>query len=91
MQSEKVQLLPEQLEARISDKQFLTAVDILQDALRLIRNSSLENIGALADLRVYLNNQETVYPLILINWLVTKRRYSLWQTYLSKNYMTTYT
>ena len=60
MHSEKIQLLPEQLDTHISDKQFLSAVDILQDALRLIRNSNLENIGALADLRVYLNNQETV-------------------------------
>ena len=58
--SEKIQVVPEQLDARISEKRFLSAVDLLQDALRMIRNSNLENIGALADLRVYLNNQETV-------------------------------
>ena len=58
-QVEKIQAMPEVLDARISDKHFLTAVDTLQDALRLIRNSNLENIGALSDLRVYLNNQET--------------------------------
>lgn len=52
--------MPEQLDTRISEKHFLSAVDLLQDALRMIRNSNLENIGALADLRVYLNNQETV-------------------------------
>ena len=52
--------MPEQLDARISEKHFLSAVDLLQDALRMIRNSNLENIGALADLRIYLNNQETV-------------------------------
>ena len=68
-QIEKIQALPEQLDARISDKHFLTAVDILQDALRLIRNSSLENIGALADLRVYLNNQETSLTDILLEEL----------------------
>jgi exocyst complex component 4 len=58
--SEKIQAYPEQLDAQISDKHFLSAVDTLQEALRMIRNSSLENIGALSDLRVYLNNQETV-------------------------------
>ena len=68
-QIEKIQVLPEQLDARISDKHFLSAVDILQDALRLIRNSSLESISALADLRVYLNNQETSLTDILIEEL----------------------
>lgn len=52
--------MPEILDARISEKQFLTAVGVLQDALRLIRRSELENIGALSDLRVYFSNQETV-------------------------------
>ena len=52
--------MPEQLDARLSDKHFLSAVDILQDALRLIRSSNLESIGGLADLKTYLNNQETV-------------------------------
>ena len=68
-QIEKIQLLPEQLDAHIADKHFLTAVDVLQDALRLIRNSNLENIGALADLRVYLNNQETSLADILLEEL----------------------
>ena len=58
--SEQLQLVPEILDARISEKQFLTAVGVLQDALRLIRRSELENIGALSDLRVYFSNQETV-------------------------------
>jgi len=54
--------MPEILDARISEKQFLTAVGVLQDALRLIRRSELENIGALSDLRIYFSNQETVRP-----------------------------
>ena len=58
--SEKLQLVPEQLDARISDKHFLLAVDLLQDALRMIRRSDMESIGALADLRIYFSNQETV-------------------------------
>ena len=90
VQIEKVQLLPEQLDAHIADKHFLTAVDVLQDALRLIRNSNLENIGALADLRVYLNNQETSLADILLeelhDHLYLKSPYCLdrWKAYSPK-------
>lgn len=55
---EQLQLVPDKLEARISEKRFLSAVDILQDALRMIRKSEMESLGALSDLRVYLSNQE---------------------------------
>lgn len=58
--SEKLQLVPEQLDTRISNKQFLSAVEILQEALRLIRKSEMDDIGALTDLRSYFTNQETV-------------------------------
>ena len=58
--SEKLQSIPEQLDARIAEKHFLLAVDLLQDALRSIRRSDMENIGALTDLRIYFSNQETV-------------------------------
>ena len=68
-QIEKIQTLPEQLDARISDKHFLTAVDILQEGLRLIRNSSAEDLGALTDLRNYLTNQETSLTDILLEEL----------------------
>lgn len=68
-QIEKLQLVPEQLDARISDKHFLPAVDLLQDALRMIRRSDMENIGALTDLRIYFSNQETSLTDILIEEL----------------------
>ena len=68
-QIEKLQLVPEKLDARISDKHFLPAVDILQDALRMIRKSDMENIGALTDLRIYFSNQETSLTDILIEEL----------------------
>jgi hypothetical protein len=57
---EQLQIVPEKLEARISEKRFLTAVEILQDALKMIRKSEMEGIGALSDLRIYLSNQEHV-------------------------------
>ena len=68
-QIEKLQLVPEQLDAQISEKHFLSAVDLLQDALRIIRRSDLENLGALTDLRIYFSNQETSLVDILIEEL----------------------
>ncbi|KAL9021031.1 MAG: hypothetical protein Q9185_001699 [Variospora sp. 1 TL-2023] len=59
-QMEKLQTVPELLDARIAEKHFLAAVDLLQDALRIIRKSEMESIGGLSDLRVYFSNQETV-------------------------------
>jgi exocyst complex component 4 len=67
--SEQLQLIPEKLEARITEKRFLTAVEVLQDALRMIRKTEMENIGALGELRVYLTNQETSLTDILIEEL----------------------
>jgi Xaa-Pro aminopeptidase len=68
-QIEGIQSLPEKLESTISDKRFLAAVDILHTALRLLRRSELEDIGALADIRAYFNNQETSITDILIEEL----------------------
>ncbi|KAF2273194.1 uncharacterized protein EI97DRAFT_469769 [Westerdykella ornata] len=66
---EQLQLVPDKLEARISEKQFLKAVDILQDALRMIRRSDMQGIGALSELRIYLSNQEHSLTDILIEEL----------------------
>ncbi|EKD18973.1 uncharacterized protein L3040_008561 [Drepanopeziza brunnea f. sp. 'multigermtubi'] len=66
---EDLRLVPDQLEARISEKRFMTAVDILQTALRRIRTPALDEIGALSDLRSYLENQQTALTDILIEEL----------------------
>jgi exocyst complex component 4 len=66
---EDLRLVPDQLEARISEKRFLTAVDILQTALRRIRVPALDEIGALSELKSYLTNQETALTDILIEEL----------------------
>ena len=68
-QIEQLRLVTDKLEARISEKRFLTAVEVLQDALRLLRKPEMDNIGALSDLRVYLANQETSLTDILIEEL----------------------
>jgi exocyst complex component 4 len=61
--------VPDQLEARISEKRFLTAVEVLQNALRKLRKPELDGIGALSDLRGYLSNQETALMDILVEEL----------------------
>ncbi|RKF72525.1 putative exocyst complex component sec8 [Golovinomyces cichoracearum] len=66
---EELRLVPDQLEARISEKRFMTAVDTLQAALRRIRAPELKDIGALSDIRSYLNNQENSLTDILIEEL----------------------
>jgi exocyst complex component 4 len=66
---QEIQLLPERLEARISDKRFLSAVDILDEGLRLMRRTEFDSIGALGDLRAYFSNQETSLTDILIEEL----------------------
>lgn len=66
---EDLRLVPDLLEARISEKRFLTAVDILQTALRRIRVPALDKIGALSELKSYLANQEAVLTDILIGEL----------------------
>ena len=61
--------VPDQLEARISEKRFLTAVEILQSALRKLRRPELDNIAGLNDLRGYLANQDTALMDILVEEL----------------------
>jgi hypothetical protein len=57
---EHLQGIPEKLEAKLSEKRFLTAVELLQDGLTAIRKPNMDGIGALSDLKVYLSNQEQV-------------------------------
>ncbi|KAK4148110.1 Sec8 exocyst complex component-specific domain-containing protein [Dichotomopilus funicola] len=61
--------VPDQLEARISEKRFLTAVEVLQNALRKLTKPELDDIGALGELRNYLANQETALMDILVEEL----------------------
>ncbi|KAL2868218.1 exocyst subunit SEC8 [Aspergillus lucknowensis] len=68
-QIQEIQSLPEKLESRLSDKRFLGAVEVLHDALRLLRRSELENIGALADIRAYFETQESSITDILVEEL----------------------
>lgn len=66
---EQLQLVPERLEAQISEKRFLGAVETLQDALEHIRRPEMEDVGALSELRLYLSNQEHSLTDILVEEL----------------------
>ncbi|KEY73374.1 hypothetical protein S7711_01487 [Stachybotrys chartarum IBT 7711] len=66
---DELRAVPDQLEARISEKRFVSAVEVLQNALRKLRKPELDDIGALSDLRGYLANQETALMDILVEEL----------------------
>ncbi|CUS10633.1 unnamed protein product [Tuber aestivum] len=66
---EQLNGVPEKLEARISEKRFLTAVGVLSDALKVINQPEMMEIGALSDLRTYLGSQESSLADILIEEL----------------------
>lgn len=68
-QIEDLRAVPENLEARISEKRFLTAVDLLLEALKLVRKSELDGIGSITELRTYFSGQESSLTEILVEEL----------------------
>jgi hypothetical protein len=66
---EDLKNVPARLEERISEKRFLSAVDLLLESLRGLRKSELEQIGALGDMRSYFANQESSLVDILVEEL----------------------
>ena len=57
---EHLRSVPDALESLISEKRLLQAAVLLVRSLKLIHKQEMMEIGALADLRSYLNTQETV-------------------------------
>ncbi|CAO1627775.1 unnamed protein product [Parajaminaea phylloscopi] len=55
---EQLRTIPDRLEALLSEKHFLTAVNLLMKALKAIEKPDIQEIGATADLRSYLRTQE---------------------------------
>lgn len=66
---EDLKTVPGRLEERISEKRFLSAVDLLLESLRGLRKSELEEIAALSDMRSYFANQESSLVDILVEEL----------------------
>ena len=58
--SEHLRTMPDLLETLISEKRLLQAAVLLMRSLKVINKPDMLEIGAVADLRSYLNGQETV-------------------------------
>lgn len=61
MCSEQLRTVPDALETLISEKRLLQAAALLVRSLKLINKQDMMEIGALSDLRSYLNAQESVW------------------------------
>lgn len=57
------------LESCISEKRFTTAVESLQEGLQLLQSPQLQSVAALADMKVYMSNQQQALVDILIEEL----------------------
>ncbi|ETW86911.1 hypothetical protein HETIRDRAFT_377575 [Heterobasidion irregulare TC 32-1] len=68
-QIEHLKLVPDVLESLMSEKRLLQASVLLIRSLKMINNQDMLDIGAVADLRSYLNGQETALREILIDEL----------------------
>ncbi|TFY68131.1 hypothetical protein EVG20_g3687 [Dentipellis fragilis] len=68
-QIESLKLVPDVLETLMSEKRLLQAAVLLVRSLKMINNQDMLDIGAVADLRSYLNGQETALREILIDEL----------------------
>lgn len=60
---EHLKAVPDVLETLMSEKRLLQAAVLLVRSLKLINNPDMLDVGALSDLRGYLEGQETVLTL----------------------------
>ncbi|TCD59885.1 hypothetical protein EIP91_011260 [Steccherinum ochraceum] len=68
-QIEHLRTVPDILESLISEKRLLQASVLLVRSLKVINKQDMLDIGALADLRSYLNSQESALREILVDEL----------------------
>ncbi|GJE87574.1 Sec8 exocyst complex component-specific domain-containing protein [Phanerochaete sordida] len=68
-QIDHLRSVPDALESLISEKRLLQASVLLVRSLKLIHKPDMMDIGALSDLRSYLNTQETALREILVDEL----------------------
>lgn len=66
---ETIQEIPERLEARLSEKRYLAAIDVLQNGLKLVKKADLAGIKGLGDMRTYFVHQEQSITEILVEEL----------------------
>ncbi|KAI0068285.1 hypothetical protein BV25DRAFT_1793562 [Artomyces pyxidatus] len=68
-QIERLKLVPDVLESLMSEKRLLQAAVLLVRSLKTINKQDMLDVGAVADLRGYLNGQEAALREILIDEL----------------------
>ncbi|KAJ2919296.1 hypothetical protein MD484_g1171, partial [Candolleomyces efflorescens] len=68
-QIEHLKTVPDLLETLMSEKRLLQAAVLLVKSLKMINNADMQEIGAVSDLRSYLNGQESALRDILIDEL----------------------
>ncbi|KIY45798.1 hypothetical protein FISHEDRAFT_48635 [Fistulina hepatica ATCC 64428] len=68
-QIEHLKGVPDLLETLMSEKRLLQAAVLLVRSLKIINNPEMLDIGAVADLRIYLNSQEAALRDILVDEL----------------------
>jgi exocyst complex component 4 len=61
MFSEYLKTVPDLLETLMSEKRLLQGSILLVRSLKIINHADMHEIGAVADLRSYLETQETVW------------------------------
>ncbi|KAF8595459.1 hypothetical protein BDV93DRAFT_528628, partial [Ceratobasidium sp. AG-I] len=66
---DRLKNVPDQLESLMSEKKLLQAALLLVRSQKTITNADLMDVGALTDLRLYLNGQETALRDILVEEL----------------------
>ncbi|RXW22590.1 hypothetical protein EST38_g3261 [Candolleomyces aberdarensis] len=68
-QIEHLKTVPDLLETLMSEKRLLQAAVLLVKSLKMINNADMQEVGAVSDLRSYLNGQELALRDILIDEL----------------------
>ncbi|KZV93778.1 hypothetical protein EXIGLDRAFT_612626 [Exidia glandulosa HHB12029] len=66
---DRLKSVPDQLESLMAEKRLLQAAILLVRSLKSINKGEMQEIGAVSDLRSYLNGQETALREILIDEL----------------------
>ena len=73
--SEHLKTVPDLLETLMSEKRLLQAAILLMGSLKIINKPDMLEIGAVSDLRGYLNSQELVRVISRIStYLLTQTR-----------------
>ncbi|KAL1410158.1 exocyst subunit [Vanrija albida] len=84
---DELKKVPEQLESLLRDKRFLQAALLLVRSIKLINHEDIRDIGAMSELRLFFNSQETSLTDVLVEelhnhiYLKTFNSETRWRSY----------